>query len=1665
MPYEIISKIASGTYGTVYKAQNSDDKKFYALKLIHEQYKNPSELKRIKRGFESSKKVAHQNCVKMVEWYEDDLQIGFVMEFVEGESISLDTQVGESLQSKIAKVIQICNGLEALHSVGIIHRDLKPENILVTNEGKIKITDFDLVKLNESQTLTASGAFIGTIKYSSPEQCKDASRIDLRSDLYSLGVIFYEMVTGELPIKGDNLPQIALGHVRAPIVSPKILNPAIPNSVDKILLKLLAKNPQDRFQNSRELAINLNKVLAENFENSLEEKQAYLLPPSFVSRANELNRLELAFSETTKQKCQTLFLAGESGIGKSRLWEEFKLGLDLQSGLILEGSCSTSKNIFEPLQNIISAGIESLSEISDTEKLEILGKLAWDLSKIQPSILTLPIFTKIEKLPELQGSSGQLRLFEALTTFFQNLSKFKKTLVLFFDDLHWADEFTGKWIFYALERFKNFPILIVGTYRTKEMVQASLNSKIQYWEEKGMTEVVELKALTLTQTVTLLTSILGKSDPVETDFARVVFEATNGNPLFIRELIYNMFAKQQLQQKNGSWRLDAEYFKKIEIPNTVHSVVSARLNLLPKEIYELLQIAALIGKKFRFETIQNTIGLSEEKVVSLLDFAINENLIFREKDLSYKFVHDVVRESLQKTLSEKRKAKLHKNIGNFLEKKFEHREEEVIEDLAEHFFAAKESSKAFGYCQRAGRKANQNYAHQKALEYFEKSIEIVDKEEEPKKYINSILNICNIYFILGDWSRIEAFVDEILQISLKVEDFHSYARTMNWFGGVFLFKNDLYQALEYYVVGYIFYKKNGFELEAASVLGNIGITLSSLGKFDEAQNKFDKALVDLRKLKNEREIARIIGHLGITYGQQGNYEKAIECFQYKIYVSKNLNDLSELESAYGNMGLALFHQKKFEEAKKYFEAEFEICEKVGYKFGLSNATKGIADCFKEIGETENSISNYEKSIRLLGEMGLEQNKTSVLQNLAQVYFNEGNFEKSISRFNEKKQICIALKDNNEIFKTSIKLAKVFVESGEIEKAKEEIASIAELLKNIEDKIFEEEFSLLKAKILFQEKSFYKTLEILKRINLKDFEFEKDYLFAKTQFALSKKDLSQNLLETMLKQYSEEKQKAKILFELAKISESEKIKQQAITIYEKLLENENNYFYKKDLKKLKSLKFEEFRLNKPLINSLIKWMTPETLFDELLEFLQKETDSFGCQIILKNLKTDKLEVCAVSPNLKEDDVDFSKSVLEKAILENKPTLIHNAVEVPEYETNRSIVGKIFLSVIAVPLLINENVIGALYIDRRDFEKGALTNLDLEKVVEISKILSPIILRQNEAMKLKVESDVKQLGIFIGNSLEMRKIYEEIQDAASVNFSVYIHGETGTGKELVAEALHKFSPRRNNPFILINCATIPENLAESELFGHEKGSFTGANSTQVGKFELANGGTIFLDEIGELPLVLQAKLLRVLQTKEIWRVGGTSRIKTDVKIIVATHKDLEEEVTNGNFREDLFHRLNVLKIEIPPLRKRSEDIPALIYHFIEKYSKETNKEIHGISNDALALLCQQKWQGNVRELENFIAKLIVRNKGNQILSLESIQKIEPKFKKTKVSSVQSKGLFDELDLLGNDFDEIVNQFKTELIKMRLDKNDWKKAKTAKELKISRVKLDRILKTSEN
>lgn len=295
---------------------------------------------------------------------------------------------------------------------------------------------------------------------------------------------------------------------------------------------------------------------------------------------------------------------------------------------------------------------------------------------------------------------------------------------------------------------------------------------------------------------------------------------------------------------------------------------------------------------------------------------------------------------------------------------------------------------------------------------------------------------------------------------------------------------------------------------------------------------------------------------------------------------------------------------------------------------------------------------------------------------------------------------------------------------------------------------------------------------------------------------------------------------------------------------------------------------------------------------------------------------------------------------------------------------------------------ESAVEAMKVGAFDFISKPLKRTEILRVINQALEKQSLIV-ENISLKHELES-FKTGQVIIGNSRIMRETMQIVMQAAPTNATVLLQGESGTGKEIIAHAIHYNSDRSEKPFLKISCAALPETLLEAELFGYEKGAFTGAAVRKIGRFEAASGGTLLLDEIGEVPLSIQVKLLRMLQEGEIQRLGSTKPMNFDVRIIAATNKDLERAITEKQFREDLYYRLNVVKIKVPSLRERKEDIPLLASHFLKVYKTRAQRNITSISNDALDVLTRYEWPGNIRELENTIERAVILSKGDTITS---------------------------------------------------------------------------------
>lgn len=350
-----------------------------------------------------------------------------------------------------------------------------------------------------------------------------------------------------------------------------------------------------------------------------------------------------------------------------------------------------------------------------------------------------------------------------------------------------------------------------------------------------------------------------------------------------------------------------------------------------------------------------------------------------------------------------------------------------------------------------------------------------------------------------------------------------------------------------------------------------------------------------------------------------------------------------------------------------------------------------------------------------------------------------------------------------------------------------------------------------------------------------------------------------------------------------------------------------------------------------------------------------------------------------------NIAVSRTVVRRVQGEKVAVLARNLESEADLKNAPSIAEAGCNSVLCVPLISRERCLGALYLDSR--KGAAFDDHDLETLAAVAGVVGMALESALDFQRLRAQTqllraDLDQERNIVGETEAMKRVYSTLLKVAASDSTVMLLGESGTGKELAARALHRNSPRAEKPFVAINCATLSDNLLESELFGHEKGAFTGAVAAKKGQLEIADGGTVFLDEVAELPATVQAKLLRVLQERNFLRVGGTRTVLVNIRLIAATNKDLREAVAAGTFRQDLWHRLNVISIKLPALRERREDIGLLASHFVAKLSKKCRRPVRGLSPEAKTLLMDYDWPGNVRELENAIERAIVLGSDDEI-----------------------------------------------------------------------------------
>ncbi|HTY09068.1 MAG TPA: sigma 54-interacting transcriptional regulator, partial [Candidatus Edwardsbacteria bacterium] len=474
-------------------------------------------------------------------------------------------------------------------------------------------------------------------------------------------------------------------------------------------------------------------------------------------------------------------------------------------------------------------------------------------------------------------------------------------------------------------------------------------------------------------------------------------------------------------------------------------------------------------------------------------------------------------------------------------------------------------------------------------------------------------------------------------------------------------------------------------------------------------------------------------------------------------------------------------------------------------------------------------------------------------------------------------------------------------------------------------------------------------------------------------------------------------------------------------------------------------------------TLFSTMDQDRLLDIIIETAKNLTHAEGSSLLLLDQAGQNLLFAhatgEVSGELKKLNVPMGQGIAGWVARERKPQIVNAADQDKRwYKGIDQQTNFVTRSLLCVPLLVGDRTVGVIeVINKCD---GTNFNEDDQEILQkVASLAATVLENASQYQKLKdnytqLKKEIAGRYDIIGQSAAIREVLGLAQKVAAGTTTVLLQGENGTGKELLARYIHGQSGRDDHPFVAVNCAAIPVDLLESELFGYEKGAFTGAVGRRQGHFEAAHNGTIFLDEVGDLPLAVQAKILRVLQEREFVRLGGTETIKVDVRIVAATNQNLQDLVKRGLFREDLYYRLNVFQIFLPPLRQRRDDIPVLAHHFLDRFNRETTKNIKGFTDEALCSLVEYHWPGNIRELQNVIERAMVLASGRMIEQ----QHLPP----LSAAAAGDTEIPPTVSL-----EEAQRKFKRQYLAKALAAHHWNQRKTARELGIQPTYLSRLIK----
>ncbi len=1604
--YRILETLGKGGSGAVYRAFDSVEKREVAIKVLSAEL-SASQSSLASEEFRLLASHTHANLVQVYDYgtTTDGLRY-FTMELLEGEDLlgylgrTLPAPAERAAAPHLADLLdQVLAALDYIHSRGLVHQDLKPQNILVSEQegaARVKLIDFGLARAagTESQELS------GTIEYLAPELIKGEPPT-ARSDLYSLGILLHEIFLGQPPFHGRKMEELIKGHLEGGGVDPG----SLPREYRELTMRLLEKDPANRPRAAEEVRRELPGA---------RERTPHSLPafsPVFVGREATLSKLLARIAAEPDGGPGGALLLGPTGMGKSRLLRELQVRTQVSEIPIYLEACREEDHPGALLQRLLGRiAAENDGEHGLVARLdECLDSLLQDDSA-GASIESFH-FKVTNLLVELAGGEA---------------------CAIAIDDLQWADSLSLNTLAHLARRAAGAgtpPGLFLACRLDGEEDLGFTRNLEELFNIPESLERITLEGLEPGDLSTYMERLLGHAEGLPEGLREPLQRDTGGNPFYIEEYLRLLGDLGAFERKGSTWTLKADV--SIPIPGSLEDAARRRLENVGGRRRAVLEAAAVLSRPFSIEELRGLLALidGEEpspkgKLREALDGVVLDQLLRREGSL-YSFAHAALEQAAYAGLEEKARRSLHGQAAAWLLQESGPEKEPPLEELARHLFFSDHPERARESLERAGRQALRQGGLREASTCLGRAIQV---SREPEDLFSSCLLREEVWGRLGrkeeqleDIGRLRELADELGNETNRGE---VTLREALYLDSVGKKREGLAKLDEMLETG------TAEGSLRARLLNRRGMFLLFLSEFAEAESSLRAALQVAGELEDQELRAECLQLLGSGHYLQGIYDEALAEMEGALAIRRELGDNQRAGALESNIGLIRLDRGELEVAEEHFKGSLKTFRRIGLRSAEAGNLVNLGLVYTEMGRLERALDFISEALQIRRELAHRQGIGTDLGNLGAVWMRIGKYEKAIPLLKQAIEIAEEVENLPSLAINESRLATILIHKGEgeaaargLERARAAAADGGGSRQRLEillagarlqlhqgapaEAVGELDRALevaskagagnsvieclgLRAEALIDSNSLEEADKVsLEAVRLLEehpgwLDCSQEVWFTRHRAltALHSSGLKSGdpdaalrrayiLLREKADAFEDPDLRSAFIESLPRHREIDRAHAELLTRRREEAGTRERSFYE-------------------IAKSLHSIVDLDPLLDHLLE-LAIETTRAGKGLILLRDREQSLTIRAVRGMQREsvtDATEICQSVIEDVAVGGAPVLAVDASSDERFRQRESIISFKIQTLMCVPLSVRNEVLGAVYVDGRGTDSFSTEDLDfLVSFAQLAAIaidnanLMKSLKQENLYLRKEVETRY-QFQNLVCNSEVMQQLAHLLEKVSRSDVSILVTGETGTGKSMVARAVHYASQRSSKPFVTVDCGALPENLLESELFGHLKGAFSGAVHDRTGLIEEADGGTLFLDEVTNTSLELQAKLLRVLQEGEIRKVGENKPRKVDVRILAATNTPIREAVEEGIFREDLFYRLNVVPVEMPALRERREDISALTMIFLELACERSGRKMTGFTEEAMSLLEAAPWRGNVRELENSIEKLVILAEAERI-----------------------------------------------------------------------------------